>query len=148
MVLVFFDAKDVIYTNFIPEGKTVNASYIQTALTRFLKVFRQKRPIMAAQEWWLHWDNAPVHTAASVVDFLAAKGVKTVPHPPCLPDLALADFFLFPRVKAELAGMTLTQESWVGVGRSIAKEDFAAAFRGWKERREKCIHVCGNYVKK
>ncbi len=69
--------------------------YIWTALTRFLKVFRQKRPIMAEQEWWLHWDNALVHTAATVADFLAAKGVKTVPHPPYSPDLAPADFFLF-----------------------------------------------------
>jgi hypothetical protein len=41
-------------------------------------------------------------------------------------------------VKAELAGQTLTQEtfknSWEGVIRSVAKEDFAAAFRSWKER--------------
>jgi hypothetical protein len=48
MVLVFFDAKGVIYTNFVSKGETVNASYIRTALARFLKVFRQKRPIMAA----------------------------------------------------------------------------------------------------
>jgi histone-lysine N-methyltransferase SETMAR len=56
---------------------------------------------------------------------LAAKGVKMVPHPPYSPDLAPADFFLFPKVKAELAGQTLTQEtfkkSWEGVVRSIAK---------------------------
>ncbi len=95
MVLVFFDAKGVIYTNFVPKGQTVNASYIRTALARFLEVFRQKRPKMALQDWWLHWDNAPVHTAATVADFLAAKGVKTVPHLPHSPDLAPADFFLF-----------------------------------------------------
>ncbi len=107
---------------------------------------------MAEQEWWLHWDNAPVHTAATVVDFLAAKGVKTVPHPPYSPDLAPADFFLFPKMKAELAGQTLTQEtfknSWEGVVRSIAKEDFAAALRRWKECCKKCIRVGGNYVEK
>jgi histone-lysine N-methyltransferase SETMAR len=107
---------------------------------------------MAEQEWWLHWDNAPVHTAATVTDFLAAKGVKTVPHPPYSPDLAPADFFLFLKVKAELAGQTLTQEtfkkSWEGVVRSIAKEDFAAAFRRWMERCEKCIRVGSNYVEK
>jgi hypothetical protein len=42
MALVFFDAKGVIYTNFVPKSKTVNTTYIRTALTRFLKVFRQK----------------------------------------------------------------------------------------------------------
>jgi histone-lysine N-methyltransferase SETMAR len=131
MVLVFFDAKGVIYTNFKPKGEMVKATYIRNALTRFLKVFRQKRLIMAVQEWWLHWDNAPVHTAATVVDFLAAKGVKTVPYPPYLPYLAPADFFLFPKVKVELAGQMLTQENfkntWEGSVSSIAKEDFAAA---------------------
>jgi histone-lysine N-methyltransferase SETMAR len=113
---------------------------------------RQKRQIMAAQDWWLHWDNAPGHTAATVADFLAAKRVKSVPHPPYSPDLAPADFFLFPKVKAELAGQMLMQEtfknSWEGVVRSIAKEDFATAFRRWKERCKKCIRVGGNYVEK
>jgi hypothetical protein len=50
-----------------------------------------------------------------------------------LPDLAPVDFFLFPKVKAELAGQKLTLEtfknSWEGFVRSIAKEDFATAFR-------------------
>ncbi len=34
MVLIFFDARGVIYTNFVTKGKTVNASYIQTALAK------------------------------------------------------------------------------------------------------------------
>jgi hypothetical protein len=33
-----------------------------------LKVFKQKRPEMAARNWWFHWDNAHVHTAAMVKD--------------------------------------------------------------------------------
>jgi histone-lysine N-methyltransferase SETMAR len=111
-VLVFFAAKSVIYTNFVPKGETVNVSYIRTALARFLKVFRQKRQIMVAQDWWLHWDNAQVHTTATVADFLAAKRVKSVPHPPYSPDLAPADFFLFSKVKAELAGQMLMQETF------------------------------------
>jgi hypothetical protein len=47
---------------------------------------------MAVQEWWLHWDIAPVHSAASVVDFLAAKAVKMVPHLLFSLDLARAEF--------------------------------------------------------
>ncbi len=64
MVLVFFDAKGVIYTNYIPKGETVNAEYIKKALARFPQVFKSKRPIMASQDWFLHWDNAPVHTVS------------------------------------------------------------------------------------
>jgi hypothetical protein len=87
MVLVFFDAKGVIYMNYVPKGKTVNAEYIKKALARFLKVFKAKRPIMASQDWFLHWDNAPVHTAATAQEYLAGKGAKTLRHPPYSPDL-------------------------------------------------------------
>jgi hypothetical protein len=67
-------------------------------------------------------------------------------------DLALADFFLFPRVKTELAGLSMNQEtfqrSWEGVFLTILKEDFAAAFRRWMERCEECVWIGGDYVKK
>jgi hypothetical protein len=48
MVLAFFDSKGLIYTNYVPKGTTVNANHIVEALGKFLKVFRQKRPEMAA----------------------------------------------------------------------------------------------------
>ncbi len=83
---------------------------------------------------------------------LSSEGGEDSPPSALFAGLAQADFFLFPKVKAELAGQTLTQEtfknSWEGVIRSVAKEDFAAAFRSWKERWKKCISVSGNYDKK
>jgi histone-lysine N-methyltransferase SETMAR len=107
---------------------------------------------MSSQDWFFHWDNAPVHTAAVVQEFLVAKGVQLIPHPPYSPDLAPADFFLFPKVKSELAGRTLTAESfktsWEGLVRTIAKDEFAGAFRRWMERCEKCVRVGGDYVEK
>jgi histone-lysine N-methyltransferase SETMAR len=75
-----------------------------------------------------------------------------LPHPPYSPDLAPADFFLFRKVKEELAGLNLTQESlksnWEGVVRNIAEDEFAVAFSRWFERCEKCIRIGGDYVKK
>jgi hypothetical protein len=45
------------------------------------------------------------------------------------PDLASADFFLFRKVKKELAGLTLTRETfkkeWEGVVRTTTAADFA-----------------------
>ncbi len=77
MVLAFFDAKGLIYTNYVPRGTTVNANatFIMEALGSFMKILK-KRPIMAAGEWFLHWDNASIHTAATVTDWLAARRVK------------------------------------------------------------------------
>jgi histone-lysine N-methyltransferase SETMAR len=152
MVLVFFDSKGVIYTNYVPRGTSVSANYILEALGRFLVHFRKKRPDMASGEWFFHWDNAPVHTAAIVQEFIARKGIQMIEHPPYSPDLAPADFFLFPKVKNELAGITMNQETfkktWEGVLRTIATADFAAAFRSWYRRCSKCIELHGDYVEK
>ncbi len=129
IVLAFFDAKGLIYTNYVPKGTTVNARYIVEALGTFLKVLRKKRPVMVAGEWFLHWDNAPVRTAATVTDWLVARRVKMIKHPLYSLDLAPANFFLFPKVKKELAGLTLTRESfkkdWEGAVRTLSAADFA-----------------------
>jgi hypothetical protein len=152
MVLVFFHTSGIIYSNYIPKGKTVNAEYVKRVLATFLKVFREKRPIMWSQEWFLHRDNAPVHTAASIQNYLAAKGVQTIRHLPYSLDLAPAFFFLFRRVKSELAGLSTAQESfqksWEGVVRTIPKDYFATAFLRWMERSEKFTRIGGDYVEK
>ena len=117
-----------------------------------MKKLKQKRPHMAAGDWWFHWDNAPVHTAATVKNWLAAGGVQMLEHPPYSPDLAPADFFLFPKLKKELAGRHLSKDDfktiWEGVSRTVAAEDFAAAFRRWYERCQKCVDIGGGYVEK
>jgi histone-lysine N-methyltransferase SETMAR len=104
MVLAFFDSKGVIYTNYVPWGTTVNGDYIIKALKNFLKALCLKRPDLEHGEWMFHWDNAPVHTAEKVQRFLAKKQIQVIPHPPYSPDLAPADYFLFPTLKRELAG--------------------------------------------
>ena len=152
MVLAFFDSKGLIYSNIVPRGVTVNAAYIVKALASFMKNLKQKRPYMAAGDWWFHWENPPVHTAASVKNWLAARGVQMLEHPPYSPDLAPADFFLFPKLKKELAGRHLSKDDfktiWEGVSRTVAAEDFAAAFRRWYERCQKCVDIGGGYVEK
>jgi hypothetical protein len=66
---------------------------------------------------------------------MSAKSFRVIEHlpPPYLQDVASADFYLFPILKKQLAGKTLTQVSfksmWEGAARIIAQEDFAAAFR-------------------
>jgi hypothetical protein len=64
-----------------------------------MKIFKKKRPITAAGDWFLHWDNAPVHTSAVVTDWLEARRIQLLEHPTYWLALAPADFFLFPKVK-------------------------------------------------
>jgi hypothetical protein len=68
---------------------------------------------MLSQEWFLLWA-------------LVAKGLKMICHPPYLPDLTSADFFLFLNMNSELAGLSLSQDSfqksWEGVNQTISRE--------------------------
>ncbi len=152
MLLAFFDSKDLIYSHIVPKGSAVNGKYIVKALGNFLKQMKKKRPEMIEQEWWFHWDYGSVHMAAVVQDWFAAHNIQRLEHPPYSPDLAPADFFLFRRVKEELAGKTLDKgtlkTTWERVVRNIAIEEFATAFRWWYERCEKCVRIGGGYVEK
>jgi hypothetical protein len=73
-----------------------------------------------------------------VQEFLAKKRIKLLSHPPYSPDLAPADYFLFPQLKKDLAGITMTQEEfkkdWEGVLRGV---------RGRSSRRPSCGSTSG-----
>jgi hypothetical protein len=92
MVLAFLDNEGLIYTNYVPKGQTANANYIVEALSKFLATFKKKRPNMAAREWFFHWDNAPVHTAAVVKDWMVVRDFRLIDHSAYSRDLVLADF--------------------------------------------------------
>ena len=77
MVLVFFDAKGIIYTNIVPRGQTKNTAYITKALAIFMKKMWKKRLELLNREWFFLWDNAPVHTAAAVQNWLAARDIQS-----------------------------------------------------------------------
>ena len=68
--------------------------------------------------------------------------MKTIAHLPFLLFLTPVDFFLFTKVKSELAGKPLTQDtfkkSWEGAIRTVTKDDFTAAFDKWQHCCKKC----------
>ncbi|EFN60947.1 Histone-lysine N-methyltransferase SETMAR, partial [Camponotus floridanus] len=77
-------------------------------------------------------------------------GVSTVPQPPYSPDVAPADFFLFPKVKRELKGKHLEtldniQNTTTRCLNSIPKSEFQRAYDAWKTRWQRCIDAGGDY---
>jgi hypothetical protein len=70
------------------------------------KLSRQKGPDFCSRTGFCLGSTHQVHTAISVQESLASKGIETIPHPPYLLDITPVDFFLFPRVKSELAGLS------------------------------------------
>jgi len=105
MLLVFFDSESIEHHEYAPDGQTINKEFYVEVLRHLRESVRQKEP----EKWWngdwiLHHDNAPAHTSHLVQQFLTKHGTAQLQQPPYSPDLALCDFFLFPRLKKVLKG--------------------------------------------
>ena len=72
MLICFFDSEGIVHTEFVPQGHTVNQIYYREILERLRKRVVHVRPSIA-DNLMLHHDNAPCHTAISVIEFLAKK---------------------------------------------------------------------------
>jgi len=101
----FFYAEGAIHQEFVPEGQKVNAEFYVGVLDRLLKrILRVRTAKFQSSEWFLFHDNGPSHNAAIVKKFLANRNVAVLHHPPYSPDLAPANYFLFPKFKFPLKG--------------------------------------------
>ena len=97
-MLIFF-----FHREFVPEGQKVNAEFYVGVLDRLLKKIRRVRTAkLQSSEWFLFHNNVPSDNAAIVNKFLA--NVAVLQNPPYSPDLAPADYFLFPKFKFPLKG--------------------------------------------
>ena len=77
----FFYSKGVVHKEFVPPGRTVNATFYVEALKRLKKRVVGVRPEIA-NTWVLHHNNAPSHASLLVREFLAKQTVATLPQPP------------------------------------------------------------------
>jgi len=106
MLIIFFDFQGVVHKEFVPEGKTVNAEFYKGVMDCLLKRIQRVRPaaFCSGDFLFLH-DNAPVHKAASVCQFLIPQKRYNPLLPPHSPDLSPPDHFLFPKLKMKLKGL-------------------------------------------
>ena len=98
-----FDSRGIVHKEFVPPGQTVNHAFYKHVLERLRKrVQRVRKDII--DDWVLHHNDAPAHTALSIREFLAKKNIPVLPHPPYSPNLAPCDFYLFSKLKSKLKG--------------------------------------------
>ena len=73
-------------------------------------------------------------------------GIKTVPQPPYSPDLALCDFWLFPKLRGcRFETIEELKEAVMKVIDALTQVDFHWAFQKLLKRYNKCIAAGGNY---
>ena len=139
MMAIFFNWQGVIHYEFVPRGQTVNKAFYLAVLKRLREAVCRKRPQLWTNQSWVLHHNAPAHSSFLVRNFLAKNETTVVPQPSYSPDLALADFFLFPTLKSTLKGLrfdtfdkiqkNLTKDLF-----AIPKEAFQKAFQSWQKR--------------
>jgi hypothetical protein len=59
-VLIFFNTKDIIYTNYVPGQNRYHLLH-QDCPGQIPEGFQRDLPIMSSQDWSLGWDNAAIH---------------------------------------------------------------------------------------
>jgi len=105
-------------------------------MKRLRAAVRRKRPeAWTNNTWMLHHDNAPAHASLLIREFLTKHETTVVAQPPYSPDLAPADFFLFPKLKSRrFQTVEEIEENSIRDLRAIQQNTFQDAFQNWKKR--------------
>ena len=84
----------------VEKGKKRHPKVLQRHSTGEAKKYYQKRrPVTGFKHTGLLHGNVPVHTSPIVTAFLKKEKIIFLPHLPYSLDLALCDFFMFPKLK-------------------------------------------------
>ena len=135
---IFFSGEGVAIKVPVKKGKSITGKYYKDVVLKKLKKYYQKqRPATGFNHVRVH-DNAPARTSAIVTAFLKKEKVTVLPHPPYSPDLAPCDFFLFPKLKAFLAGRKYQSRQALGSA-------YRDAVKKWIHRLKLCISSHGEY---
>jgi histone-lysine N-methyltransferase SETMAR len=103
--ITFFDIKDtyIVHFEYTAQGQTVSQAYYYVEILKQLhEAVCWKWAGLWPNNWIIHHDNATAQKALSVTQFLAQKLITEMEHPPCSPNLAPNDFWLFPEIKCAL----------------------------------------------
>jgi len=120
-------------------------------LDRLLKRIQRVRTAkFQSSEWFPLHDNAPSHNTAIVKELLANRNFTVLHHPPYSPDLAPANYFLFPKLKFSLKGrhFQTVEEIQCAVTRELNNISKTALLEGTKKLKEhanKCMDQGGMY---
>lgn len=142
---VFFRCSGLVQAIKLEGQKSVTALWYTTSCLP--KVFQDA----SKKNLLLLHDNASSHTAKLTTEFLQANHIKTIPHPPYSPDLAMCDFWLFSGLKRSLRGRSFHSEEELDAAvfhffDSIPENGWREAFDMWKSRMERCIEAHGDYI--
>jgi len=148
---IFFGTQGPICVDIMPQGSTITAQYYtDQVLPQVLQHRSETAPTRVGPRLLLHHDNAAPHKAKLTQEYLETQGIALVPHPPYSPDLAPCDFWLFPKIKARLAGRPFQRIQDLAKAvhselRTIPQSEYRECFQKWRMRMKRCVEVGGEY---
>ncbi len=156
MLTAFVDERGPVLAEFKEPGMTLDAESYCNLLRCLKENIRCKRPNLWTMKEsgyrtvQLHHDNTPSHTVILTLALIGESHLEMIPYPPYSLDLAICDFFVFPRLKFELHGHWFQnlRDMKTGVLRTlkaIPEQDFRTAFLSLLIRWMKCVIAEGNY---
>ena len=103
MASVFWDARGIIFMDYLRKGKTINGEYDASLLKLLYDEIKKRRPRLAKRKILFYEDNAPFHT--SVIAMAKSNELKftLLPYASNSPDLDL-EYFLFSNLKKWFSG--------------------------------------------
>ena len=151
MLICFFDQKGIVHKEFVPPGQTVNAAF-------YVEIFKRLRGMCEGSDLI---SDGTTHGCSTMTirqpmlpswldGFWPYNNMTVVPHPPYSPDLALSEFFLFPKLKMKLKGRRfqmleeIQAESQAVLNR-LWENDFRECFKNWQRRWDLCQASEGDY---
>lgn len=150
---VFWDAKGIIFIDYLEDGRTINADYYVALLDRLNEDLKKKRKVTQRKTILFLHDNAPAHKSYKATTKLEQLGYELILHPPYSPDLAPSDYYLFPNLKRWLQGKRFYSNEEVEwetdayFGR-FTSDYYSKGIQMLEERWNKCIALKGDYVEK
>ena len=150
----FWDNNSVILKESALAGTTITKIYyVYLLINKLHSEIKKRRRDSISSGVILHRDNTSAHTSYHVLSTTHHLRYELLRHPPCSPDLAPSDYYLFLLLKEYLKARRYEDRSALGSSiclclDGLSKDDFTAPIQQLPERWRKCISVDGRYFEK
>ncbi|CAB3248177.1 unnamed protein product [Arctia plantaginis] len=149
LLSVFWDAKGIILIDYHDQALT--GEIYANSLNNLSKALKEKRPDLVNKKIILQQTNIELQNVPVAIAKLFELGFELFDHPPYSPDLSPSDYYLFPKLKANLNGLKLSSKEEVvtNVNEVLYKLHGVAcnkAIDSLERRWKRCIEFRGEYI--
>jgi hypothetical protein len=139
MLLVFFNPKEFAIVDLLPSDNSFTVvCFVNNVLLPLANWNTQQLGDIDRRKLNLHFGNSKYHTVRHVQEQMDSHRCVRVPHPLYSPDMPIAEFYLFGRLKQQFSGRTLEceknlLETITEILSELPKDEVKSVFVHWKK---------------